>query len=207
MSRQIVKGSADQSTVIRIVDATTGAPETGVTSATAGLDLGYRREGAARVALTESDLTALTDAHADGGILHIANGLYRVDLPDAAVATGADGVLVEGTATDMVVIPAYHELVDGKAPAGMEDVATAKLDALLASMVTGTAQTGTLSATQMSTDLTAADNRYNGRALVFLTGNLAGEGTRIFDYANASGLITMAELSGSPANGDTFVIL
>lgn len=111
MSRAIKKESTDQSTVIRIVDSGDGTPETGVTSATSGLDLKYRREGAATANLTESDLSALTDAHSDGGILHIGGGYYRVDLPDAAVASGADGVLVFGTVTGMVVIAAYHPLV------------------------------------------------------------------------------------------------
>jgi hypothetical protein len=110
--RPILKGATDQSTVIRIIDDTTGAPETGVTSATSGLDLRYRREGAATVALTESDLSALTDAHADGGLLHILGGYYRLDLPDAAFASGANGVLVCGLADGMVVVGAYHPLVD-----------------------------------------------------------------------------------------------
>lgn len=112
MSRPITKGATDQSTVIRIVDSTDGTPETGVTSATGGLDLKYRREGAVTANLTESDLSALSDAHSDGGMLHIGAGYYRVDLPDAAVASGADGVLVFGTVTNMVVIGAYHALVD-----------------------------------------------------------------------------------------------
>lgn len=114
MSRQITKGATDQSTVIRIVDSTDGTPETGVTSATTGLDLKYRREGAAAVALTESDLASLSAAHSDGGMFEIGAGYYRVDLPDAACATGVDGVLVFGTVTGMVVIAAYHELVDAK---------------------------------------------------------------------------------------------
>ena len=40
-------GTTDVSVVIRIVDSTTGAPETGVTFETSGIDLWYRREGAA----------------------------------------------------------------------------------------------------------------------------------------------------------------
>lgn len=111
MGREIKGGDTDQSTVIRIIDSSDGTPETSVTSATSGLDLQYRREGAAAVALTESDLSALTDAHSDGGMLHIGAGYYRVDLPDAAVAAGADGVLVFGTVTNMVVIGEYHPLV------------------------------------------------------------------------------------------------
>lgn len=110
--RSILKGATDQSVVIRIVDSGDGTPETGVTSGTSGLDLEYRREGATSVDLTESDLAALDSAHSDGGIKHIGNGYYRVDLPDAAVASGANGVLVHGTATGMVVIGCYVHLVD-----------------------------------------------------------------------------------------------
>ena len=110
--RAVKKGLTDQSTVIRIIDSTVGTPETGVTSVTAGLDLQYRREGGTVSSLTESDLAALDSAHADGGMLHIGAGYYRLDLPDAAFATGANGVLVFGTVTGMVVIGSYHPLVD-----------------------------------------------------------------------------------------------
>lgn len=111
MTRQIKAGSTDVSVVIRIVDSGDGTPETGVVYNTSGLDLEYRREGAASVDITEATLAALTTAHADGGFLHIGNGYYRLDLPDAAVAAGATGVLIHGTCTGMVVIGEYIELV------------------------------------------------------------------------------------------------
>src|SRR3990167_3780153 len=111
MGRAVKGGTADQSTVIRIIDSTTFLPETGVTSATTGLDLKYRREGAVAVSITESDLSALTDAHSDGGMLHIGAGYYRIDLPDAAFTAGVTGVLVFGTVTDMIVIGDYHPIV------------------------------------------------------------------------------------------------
>jgi len=66
--RSILKGATDQSVVIRIVDSATGLPETGVEHNTSGIDLWYRREGAAKVSITEAALSALTDAHSDGGI-------------------------------------------------------------------------------------------------------------------------------------------
>ena len=99
--RPILKGSTDQSVVIRIVDSVDGTPETGVVYNTSGIDLWYRREGAAKTSITEATLSALTDAHSDGGILHIGDGYYRLDLPDAAVASGANGVTVGGTVTGM----------------------------------------------------------------------------------------------------------
>lgn len=107
----IKAGSTDVSVVLRIIDSADGTPETGVVYNTSGIDLEYRREGAASVDITEATLAALTTAHTDGGFLHIGNGYYRLDLPDAAVASGAAGVLVHGTVTGMVVIGAYIQLV------------------------------------------------------------------------------------------------
>ncbi len=100
----ITKAAIDQGVILRIVDSVDGTPETGVVFNTAGIDLEYRRDGAASVDITEATLAALTTAHTDGGFLHIGNGYYRLDLPDAAVATGANKVLVHGTVTGMVVV-------------------------------------------------------------------------------------------------------
>ena len=103
-------GSTDVSVVIRIVDLTDGSPETAVTSATGGLALEYRRELATSTAITESDLAAVDSAHSDGGMKHIGNGYYRLDLPDAACAAGSAGCVVHGTATNMVVVGCYIDL-------------------------------------------------------------------------------------------------
>lgn len=108
---QRTAGTTDVSVVIRIIDSTDGTPETGVVFNTSGIDLEYRREGEASTDITEATLAALTTAHTDGGFLHIGNGYYRLDLPDAACATGVTGVLVHGTVTGMVVIGCYVQLV------------------------------------------------------------------------------------------------
>lgn len=107
---QIAPGTIDVSVVIRIIDSTDGTPETGVVFNTSGIDLEYRREGEASTDITEATLAALTTAHTDGGFLHIGNGMYRLDLPDAACASGSAGCLVHGTVTGMVVIPCYIQL-------------------------------------------------------------------------------------------------
>lgn len=112
MSPPIKKGSTDKSVYLRIIDSTDGTPETGVVAATSGLDLWYRREGGSLVSLTESDLAAVNSAHSDGGIMHIGHGVYRVDLPDAAWATGANDVVVCGTVTGMIVEKVTVPLVD-----------------------------------------------------------------------------------------------
>lgn len=110
--RQILKDSTDQSVTIRIVDATDGTPEQAVEHDTAGIALWYRREGGLKVAITPAALSALDEAHSDGGIEHIDDGYYRLDVADAAFATGSNGVLVGGAVTGMVVIACYAPLVD-----------------------------------------------------------------------------------------------
>jgi hypothetical protein len=107
---RVIAGATDVSVVIRIIDSADGTPETGVISATTGLALEYRRSLSASVGLTESDLAALTTAHSDGGMKHIGNGYYRVDVPDAAFAAGAAGCLIHGTATGMIVVGAFVHL-------------------------------------------------------------------------------------------------
>ena len=104
-------GVTSKSIVLRIIDSTDGTPELGVVFNSPGIDLQYRREGAASVPITEVTLAALTTAYASGGFLHIGNGYYRLDVPDAAFAAGSDGVLIHGIVTGMVVIGSYVQLV------------------------------------------------------------------------------------------------
>lgn len=104
-------GATSQGLIIRAIDATTGVPVTTLVFNSAGMDLQYRREGAAAVAITEATLAALTTAWSSGGFLHIGAGYYRLDIPDAALATGVTGVLVFGTVTGAVIIGAYVQLV------------------------------------------------------------------------------------------------
>lgn len=108
----ITKGTTNVSIELEIIDSTAGTPETGVVWNTSGIDLQYRRDGAVSTAITEATLAALTTAHTDGGFLHIGNGVYRFDLPDAACASGVDKVVVHGTVTGMVVIPVCIQLTD-----------------------------------------------------------------------------------------------
>jgi hypothetical protein len=117
-------GATDRTTYIKIIDSGDGTPETGVTSATSGLDLEYVRTGAAAVNLTESDLAAADSAHSDGGLFHVGHGVYRVDLPDAAVASGVNEVLVQGTVTGMIVLGVRHPVIGPRAYATTVEGAT-----------------------------------------------------------------------------------
>lgn len=48
---------------------------------------------------------------------------------------------------------------------------------------------------------------YNGRTLVFTSGDLAGQAKRILDYSGVSKSLTVQPLTGAPAEGDTGVIV
>lgn len=113
MSYTFTAGATSQSIELYIIDSTDGTPETGVLWNTAGIDLKYRRKDAAVVSITEAALTtpALTDTWETGGFLEIGNGVYRLDLPDAALAAGVDRVVVFGTVTGMVVLPVTIHLL------------------------------------------------------------------------------------------------
>ena len=110
--RQIKKGSTNVSVDVYIIDSTDGTPETGVLYDTAGMDLEYRRELEVVTNITEVSVVALTTAHTDGGFLEIGHGIYRLDVPDAAFATAANSVSIQGTVTGMIILPQTIQLVD-----------------------------------------------------------------------------------------------
>jgi hypothetical protein len=353
-------GSTDVSTIIEIVDSIDGSPETGVSEATASIDLEYRREKGTVVNIAAAALVALDSAHVDGGIEHIRAGSYRLDLPDAAVAAaaGVTGVWVGGTIPNMDIIPTYIPIVpynpyadaigaggaaltdlpwnpdwdvevqseaadaltaydpptkaeldaavvplalgadlatvagyldtevaaikaktdnlpsdpaDASVVAGLiaaletkvdtidtlADAIKAKTDALPSDpadasvvagliaaleakvdivdgvadavkvvtdalgaaaaarlalsalgIIGGAAAAGTLSTTEITTNLTeATDDHYNGRAIVFTSGALAGQASAVTDYVGATKKLVVVALTEAPANGDTFVLV
>jgi hypothetical protein len=109
---QVKAGTADVSVILRALDSTTGAPVTFAYD-NAGIDMWYRREAATKTSITEVTRATADAAHADGGIIIIGDGYFRMDLPDAAcvAATGIRGVLVGGSATGVVIVGAYINLV------------------------------------------------------------------------------------------------
>jgi len=209
--RDILKGSADQSTVIRIVDSTDGTPEDGVDAGSPGPEFWYRREGAAKVPFVAVVLASLSAAHSDGGIELIGDGYYRLDMPDAACATGADGVLIGGNNSAMVVIGAYHRLVDFDL-SGSEGV---RLRRALLGTIIGTAANGSsvtvIAANNLDPAVTVTD-QFLGKVLTFdkntTTAALRGQSTRITDLVAGSPdvLITVDALTTAPVSGDTFSI-
>ena len=114
--RRIKKDSTSKSVVVKILSLSTALPQTSVSEGQAGLVMKYwRQDGTANVfdvSIAPVSITDLSSAYNSGGIKHIADGWYRVDVPNAAFATGADAVLISVTATAMQSDAAYIELTN-----------------------------------------------------------------------------------------------
>jgi len=106
-------------------------------------------------------------------------------------------------------------LTSGVADANVEQIDTVAASATnlmrsTSSIVVGQAQTGTLSSTQMTTNLTeATDNHYIGRLLCWVSGVLSGSCTYVTDYDGASKMLTYSETqtAEAPSNNDYFVLM
>ena len=112
-NRSIQAGStSNTSTVIRIMNQISMVPQTAIDFAASGLILRYQRDGAIATSIAPAAISFLTSSYNSGGIEHIGDGYYRIDVPDAAfaVATGVNGVLVTGTGTGLFVQGAYITL-------------------------------------------------------------------------------------------------
>lgn len=97
-------GATDQSVYVEFIDESTGIPNSSLAFNTSGIDLEYVRSGAAATDITEVTQTA-AGAHSDGGFVSVGHGRYRLDLPDAAVASGVPQVVVQGVITGYIMLP------------------------------------------------------------------------------------------------------
>jgi hypothetical protein len=118
MKLQILKGKTSKSVdvFIRDTSVTTGAGLTGLVFNSGSLTAYYHRPGIAAAAITLATLASATAAWSSGGFIAVDGtnmpGLYRLDLPDAVLATGVDEVVVmlKG-ATNMEVVVLEIQLV------------------------------------------------------------------------------------------------
>ena len=82
------------------------------------------------------------------------------------------------------------------------------MEASAETIVVGAAITGTLSTTQMTTDLTeTTDDHYNGRIIIWTSGVLQDQATDITDYTGSTKLLTYTAVTEAPSNTDTFIIV
>ena len=125
MGRPIQEDQTSVTTTIRIIDSTDGTPEQSVEHDTAGIALWYRRGAVgAKTTITPVALAALTTAYTSGGIEHIDDGYYRLDVPNAAFATGVDDVQIGGAVTGMVVLGVNHPITGYDPVEAVNDILT-----------------------------------------------------------------------------------
>lgn len=118
LQKLVRKGNVSQSVVLRAYNQISFVPQTSLGVSQAGLVLRYYRVqgGTDWVSFPQTALGSLSSSFTAGGWIAIADGFYRVDVPDAAWAKagGVDAVLVDATATALVFEGAMVQLIDGK---------------------------------------------------------------------------------------------
>ena len=146
----IFKGATSNSLFFELVDSTTGLPKTGIvyTDVTGS----YVRTRSARVAITMATLASASAAFSSGGFILIDDtnqpGIYRIDVPDAAFATGVFGVVVTIKATGCRTQSRLVNLVDvNNQVAYAPNVAAAGVGGLLTAPTT--ANTGLADVTRL----------------------------------------------------------
>jgi len=153
----IVPGSTDISLPILLRSTSDSTEVTGKVAA--DVTASYWRQGGSRTNISASDLTTITDAHAAGGWKEVdatnMPGVYRFDIPDAAVATGADWVVITikvagaFTVNHFLPLQSLTSIADAilqRSAANVEDVAgdhtlAAVIFGILESSISGTTWT------------------------------------------------------------------
>lgn len=114
----IYAGDTDKTIYVRLRDSTTGLAKTGLVYNSTGAVCSYTLPAAARAAITLATQT-VTGAHSDGGFVEVdatnCKGLYRLDLPDAAIASGAFTLIsieFDGIIEETVAIPLHTRQVN-----------------------------------------------------------------------------------------------
>lgn len=165
---------------------------------------------------TPTNITAAAGValSATGGDLIAKTSTFALAMADA----NCDELLAGHTTADTVGLVLNEWQDDGRLDLLLDAIkvvtdaltsaAATKLALSAGTIVTGAAEAGTLSTTQMTTDLTeATDDHYNGRIVIWTSGVLKDQATDITDYSGATGLLTFTAVTEAPSAADTFVIV
>ena len=131
------------------------------------------------------------------------------ELDAANLPADLDAVLVDTGTTIPALIGTPAADVSADIAAVKVDTAATLVDTVILTSVfkVGAAVAGTLSTTQMSTNLTeATDDHYNGRLITWTSGVLLEQQTDITDYTGATKVLTFTATTDAPSSTDTFVI-
>lgn len=167
-----------------------------------------------------------SDAVAANAITEIQNGLATaaalaivagyIDTEIGTLQTDVSAILLD-TGTDGVVVAAASKTGYALSAAGIDEI----FDELRAghnvagsygesffTLESGAAIAGTLSTTQMSTNLTeATDDHFKGRIVIFTSGALLRQATDITAYNGTTKVLTFTALTEAPTAADKFIIV
>lgn len=144
----------------------------------------------------------IINANCAGGTIAI-RGNFTVTDNAGGVVTLSDDARVETT---------HRMAADVEAIAGQTDSAVnldASAEQILLGMVDDSAFAPTTTEFESDDLVNINPDQFNGRSVIFRTGNLAGLATDITDYAQVSsnGHFTVTAMNQAPADGDTFVVV
>lgn len=148
---------------------------------------------------------AVVDNRTGSPTLNLDGAIKGVDVADivtqiGTAGDGLTGIAAVGSVTARVT--ANTDQINGNA------TSAANLEQSTLGVETGAAIAGTLSTTQMSTDLTeTTDDHYKDSLLVFVSGTLARQSTAITAYNGTTKVLTYTATTEAPLNTDTFVIV
>ena len=215
MKLKIKEGTTSKILRVFIQDAsaTNGSGRTGL-GIVDGMTCYWIAEGDTSATQLTISLSGTVGTYSSGGLKEVdatnMPGVYELGIPDACIDATSDGsVLIMLRSTANTVVPVLVEIELDKID--YRSNSYANLEASASTIIQGNPVAGTLSFTEMTTDLTeATDDHYNGRVLIFTSGVLAGQATNITDYDGASKKLTFTALSDQPATGGqltSFVIV
>ena len=169
---------------------------------TVNTDLSNGTDGlGALKALIDAITTHLTDVKGTGFVKDTDS------LPQCLTATGFSTHDAAAVKTAIEAAGSHLALIKAVTDA-LTVAAATKLALGAGTVVSGAAATGTLSTTQMTTNLTEATNdHYNGRIIIWTSGVLEDQATDITDYDGATKKLTYTATTEAPSDGDTFIIV
>jgi hypothetical protein len=229
--REITKDATSQSIDVFITDSSTstGVGLAGLTYTSAGLTAYYRRGGTGTLtSITLASLASSTASYSAGGFVEIsaanAKGAYRLDLPNAVVATGVDYVTIymQG-ATNMAPVATMIQLKaldqqTATVPANVTQINSSattmsRFDRGVKGVVLFTVGNASTASSIVFSSLDPAsqiDDQYNGKVVTFsadtTTLALRGQSTTITNYTHSSLTAAVDTLTTAPSSGDTGTI-
>lgn len=160
-------------------------------------------------AIGSNEISAAAVTKIQNGLMTLAGYTAPDNSTIAAIAAYVDTEVAAIKAkTDQLVFSVANQLdanmlsINGNSTAAVNQALAA------GTMVTGSAIAGTLSTTQMTTDLTkAVDDFYIGRVIIWTSGSLQNQAATITDYDGTTKTLTFSTVTAAPSAGNSFIII